>query len=183
MSGLKTVAVDAIPGTWVIDVPVMRDDRGTFVKTFQTSWLENLGCKFELREEFFSESAAGVLRGMHFQTPPADHQKIVSCTAGRVLDVLLDLRRGENYGRSWSIELDADQPRMMLIPRGVAHGFLSLQTGSVMVYKTDHEYAPEFDAGIAHDSFGFDWPPVDGGPRMSDRDQQHPNLSDWETPF
>lgn len=172
-----------LPGVLIFDLPVHQDDRGRFVKTFQTPWLAQLGIEMNIREEFFSISAEDVLRGMHFQTPPADHQKIVTCTSGRVLDVLLDLRPGETYGQSWSIELDGDRPQSMLIPRGVAHGFLSMTEDSCMVYKVDHEHSPDHDQGIAWDSFGFDWPIDAASVRLSERDQSHPRLATWSTPF
>ena len=172
-----------LPGVILFDLPDFKDGRGRFVKTYQTPWLETRGINMMIREEFYSLSAKGVLRGMHFQVPPADHQKIVTCTAGRVLDVLLDLRRGLHYGRHWSIELDGDRPQSMLIPKGIAHGFLSLTDASCMVYKVDAEHAPQHDRGIAWDSFGFDWPADVQVSQMSERDQRHPAMHDFQSPF
>lgn len=173
---------DPLPGVEVWPAVVHDDDRGRFVKTLHPSWT---GGRIDVREEFYSVSSRGVLRGMHFQVPPADHVKWVTCLAGRVLDVLLDLRGGDTYGRTWSIELDGDRPATLAIPRGIAHGFLSLTEGSVMLYRTDHEHSPDHDRGIAWDSFGFDWPlggsPSD--PRTSPRDANHLTFPEFETPF
>ena len=172
-----------LPGVEVWPAVVHDDDRGRFVKTLHPSWAGGEG--IDLREEFYSVSSSGVLRGMHFQVPPADHTKWVTCVAGRVLDVLLDLRPGDTYGRAWSIELDADRPATIAIPRGVAHGFLSLTEGSVMLYRTDHEHSPNHDRGIAWNSFGFDWPLDAFGSdlRTSPRDAAHPTFSEFDTPF
>ena len=172
-----------IPGVHIIESFQAVDERGQFVKTLQSAWLESVGARFELREEFYSVSARGVLRGMHFQIPPADHQKLVTCIAGSVLDVLLDVRSGPTYGLAWSLELSAAHPCTLLIPSGIAHGFLSLSQNSIMLYKTDHQHSPDHDCGIAWDSFGFDWPLEGIAPQTSDRDLHHPRLADWETPF
>lgn len=172
-----------LPGVHVIESFHAVDERGQFVKTLRSDWLKSAGVQFELREEFYSVSQRGVLRGMHFQIPPADHQKLVTCIVGTVLDVLLDVRSGPTYGQTWSLELSAANPRTLLIPRGIAHGFLSLSQGSIMLYKTDHPHSPDHDCGIAWDSFDFDWPLEGMAPLTSDRDSHHPPLADWETPF
>ena len=139
------------------------------------------GLAFDFREEFFSVSGKDVIRGMHFQTPPHDHDKMVYCARGAVLDVLLDLRPGPGYGVSRGIELRDEEPRVLFIPRGVAHGFLALTAGALMVYKTSAEHAPVHDRGIRFDSFGFDW-----GcqyPVISERDLGHPAFRDFVSPF
>lgn len=182
MSSMISNTVCPLPGVIVWDVPDFRDDRGRFVKTFQAGWLPP-DQPFDLKEEFYSVSNAGVIRGMHFQVPPADHNKMVTCVAGQVLDVLLDLRAGTGYGQHWSMELSADRPKNLWIPKGIAHGFLSLTDRSVMVYKTDHQYSPTHDRGIAWDSFGFQWPTGSRSFETSDRDANHPVFSDFETPF
>lgn len=141
---------------------------------------------FALREEFYSVSKRGVIRGMHFQVPPADHTKIVVCMTGKILDVVLDLRPGKYYGRSWSIPLDSAQPRTLVLPPGVAHGFLSLSDNSIVLYKTDHEYEPDHDQGIRWNSFGFQWPiepHFDPARYLSPRDLAHPLFADFESPF
>ena len=118
---------------------------------------------------------------MHFQTPPHAHDKLVYCAHGRVLDVLLDLRRGSGYGHSVGVTLDSSQPAVLFIPRGVAHGFRALTDDALMVYKTSTEHAPSHDAGVRHDSFGFDWKCDE--PMLSERDRGHPALADFDSPF
>lgn len=171
-----------IPGCYVLQAKVIRDTRGTFVKTFHTPSFEELGLRTDWREEYFSASAKGVVRGMHFQLPPADHAKMVFCLTGEVLDVIVDLRRGSPaFGRAMSFTLSADNGRGLYLPSGCAHGFVSRASDSGMYYKVTSVHAPEHDAGIAWDSIDFDWP-VDA-PELSDRDRRHPALSGFDSPF
>jgi len=121
------------------------------------------------------------VRGMHFQLPPHDHVKLVYCPVGAVLDVLVDLRKGSGMGRVASAELRGDEPSLLVIPKGVAHGFRALRDDSLMVYKTSTEHAPSHDAGIRWDSFGFDWGVA--LPVLSARDAAHPALADFASPF
>lgn len=172
---------ELLPQTWLIQLPLMEDLRGAFVKTLSKSMLDKIGCQFDLREEYYSTSKKDVVRGMHFQMPPHDNVKIVYCVTGSVLDVLLDLRPGLTHGKSCSATLDSSVPSLLIIPKGVAHGFRSLIDGSLMVYKTSSEYAPEHDAGILWNSFDFDWGL--SNPILSNRDMTHTAFKDFQTPF
>jgi len=172
---------EILPQTWLVQQSKIEDFRGIFVKTLSKSILNRLGNQFELCEEYYSVSKKNVIRGMHFQTPPHDHIKIVYCILGSVLDVLLDLRPGPGYGRSFSLTLDASNPHILIIPKGVAHGFKSLVDGSLLIYKTSSEYAPEHDSGILWNSFNFDWGLIN--PILSSRDTSHSAFEDFHTPF
>jgi dTDP-4-dehydrorhamnose 3,5-epimerase len=159
----------------------LADSRGGFVKTYMRSLFAAAGVQFDFCEEYYSISKQDVIRGMHFQIPPYDHDKIVYCAAGAVEDVLLDLRRGPGYGKFCSVLLSEDQPELMVVPKGVAHGFRSLKDRSFIVSKTSTEYAPQHDMGVRWDSFGFDWRCE--SPIISDRDLLHPALADFKSPF
>ena len=177
-------AVELLPGAYYVPLSRFEDARGAFVKTHAVSALARLGLRFELREEFHSVSHADVIRGMHFQRPPHDHDKIVYCPQGRALDVLLDLRRGAGFGRAIGVTLDAEEPAMVFVPRGVAHGFKALEDNTLMVYKTSTEHSPSHDAGIRWNSFGFDWKLAAGVvPVLSERDRAHAALKDFDSPF
>lgn len=168
--------------TLITDFRPFRDARGTFQKVFRQDVLEKLGCSDSFRESFISFSEPGVIRGMHFQTPPADHWKLVSCIAGEILDVCVDLRRGPSYGKVSSFSLTAENGHQLLIPPGFAHGFLSL--GSVpsgVLYLVSTEHDPKHDAGIRWDSFGFNWGIEK--PIVSDRDGKFPALNEFVSPF
>ena len=170
-----------IPGLFVIEPNLFKDLRGAFVKTFHSKEMADLGLDFHFEEEFYSVSTKGVLRGMHFQIPPFDHEKMVTCLVGSVLDVLVDLRPGATYGKFFSVELNAKTPRTVFTPRGIAHGFLSLSDESLMLYKTSCIHSTEHDRGIRWDSFGFHWPNLQM--YISDRDRNHPSFRDFSTPF
>jgi dTDP-4-dehydrorhamnose 3,5-epimerase len=167
-----------LPGVKVVRVPQMQDERGWFYKPFASA---ALGVDFQVEETFFSSSKRGVLRGLHFQTPPFDHHKVVICLKGRALDVLVDLRVGSPaYGQPWSMELQGPSSAI-LIPKGLAHGFLALEDDTTMVYWVDRGYAPTHDHGILWNSIDFDWPL--GEPDTSLRDRAFPALSEFVSPF
>lgn len=172
----------ALEGCYQVSPLFVQDERGTFVKTFHSERFSVLGLPTEWREEYYSRSRKGVIRGMHFQTPPHDHEKLVYCMLGQVLDVILDLRlNSATYGRHIAVELDAARGQGLMIPKGMAHGFLSLTEDALMAYKVTSVYAPENDAGIRWDSFGCDWG-IDH-PILSTRDCAHPKYLDFDSPF
>lgn len=159
-----------------------QDERGTFVKTFHAERFAALGLPTEWREEYYSGSRKRVIRGMHFQTPPHDHEKLIYCMYGKVLDVVLDLRKkSTTFGKSFSIELDAQHGHGLIIPCGLAHGFLSLTDNALMAYKVTTVYECEHDKGIRWDSFEFDWGLTN--PIVSVRDCLHPKFTDFISPF
>jgi len=171
-----------LPGLKIIRPKIFQDARGSFVKTFHQDLFREHGMNFECREEFFSTSAKDVVRGMHFQLPPAAHAKLVYCITGRVLDVVLDLRKGSpTYGKSYARELNASNREIFFIPIGMAHGFLALENDTTMVYQTSTPHAPTHDAGIRWDSIHFDWPVK--SPILSERDKKFPALADFQSPF
>jgi dTDP-4-dehydrorhamnose 3,5-epimerase len=171
-----------IPGVRILDFPAFADARGGFVKSFHAPDFEGLGLRTDWREEYFTTSAKNVVRGMHFQTPPAHHAKLVFCVAGRVLDVVLDIRtQSPTFGQAFSIELEPRSGVGLYVPVGCAHGFLSLTDDSVMYYKVTSVHVPKHDRGIAWDSFGFNWPVTD--PVLSARDGDHPALAGFASPF
>lgn len=160
----------------------MEDPRGSFFKTYHIENYEGLGLPTDWQEEYFSMSYKNVVRGMHFQTPPGDHDKIVTCVQGAVLDVVLDLRKAsKTYKKVFSAELNAQNKHVLVIPKGCAHGFLSLQDNSIMFYKVSTVYSPANDKGILWSSIGFDWPVTNA--LVSERDQIHPKLAEYESPF
>lgn len=174
-------AREILPGTWHVTLKRFGDLRGSFVKTYLSSAFEEKGLSFLPREEFYSFSHRDVIRGMHFQLPPHDHVKLVYCPMGAVLDVLVDLRSGLGQGRVASVQLCGDEPSLLMIPKGIAHGFRALSDNSLMVYKTSTEHSPSHDAGVRWDSIGFDWG-VDA-PVVSARDAAHAALADFASPF
>lgn len=168
----------AIPGVFLVKHPVRSDARGSFTKLLHPDDLA-LGADeaFRLRESFVSWSEPGVFRGMHFQSPPFAHDKAVTCLAGKVLDVVLDLRRSSPaYGSAIGFHLDGDNPTTVVIPVGCAHGFAVLGTDRALLhYAVTTEHAPQNDLGVRWDSFGFAWP-SGTATVISDRDRAFPTL-------
>lgn len=172
----------AIPGCVIVETGPREDPRGSFAKTFHADVFAEAGLRTDWREEFYSRSRRNVVRGMHFQLPPADHAKLVYCLAGEVLDVVVDLRVGSPaYRQVVSERLSASNGRGLYVPTGCAHGFLSLTDNSLMLYKVTSVHAPAQDAGIAWDTIGFEWPVRQ--PLLSERDGRHPALVDFASPF
>ena len=176
------ILAEPLRGAFLIEARCHEDARGDFVKTYHRSAFFEMGISFTPAESFYSTSRREVIRGMHFQTPPAAHAKVVYCISGRVMDVVLDLRKSSpTYGQAVSHELSRENHRQFFIPIGVAHGFLSLDENSVLVYATDTVHSPSHDAGVRWDSFGFDWETRE--PLVSPRDAGFPDLTDFVSPF
>jgi dTDP-4-dehydrorhamnose 3,5-epimerase/CDP-3, 6-dideoxy-D-glycero-D-glycero-4-hexulose-5-epimerase len=171
-----------LAGAKLITLPAFPDERGLFVKSFHDTTLKNAGIDFELKESYFSVSNKDVIRGLHFQTPPAQHAKIVFCPAGAILDLILDIRKDSpTYGQFHTEILSAENHCAYYIPEGFAHGFKSLTEGAITYYLVSSEYDKESDTGLRWDSIGYDWEcPT---PIMSVRDLSFGKLEDFGSPF
>tara|TARA_R110000787_G_scaffold110809_10_gene219603 strand:- start:48715 stop:49302 length:588 start_codon:yes stop_codon:yes gene_type:complete len=158
------------------------DARGWFSETFNARLYAEAGIPVDFVQDNESRSEAmGTLRGLHFQLPPYAQGKLVRCTRGRILDVIVDIRHGSpTYGRHTRIELSAAKGEQVFVPAGFAHGFCTLQPDCEISYKVTAYYAPEFDRGLAFDdpSLGIEWPFPASELVLSDRDRTHPRLSE-----
>ena len=171
-----------LPGTFILEPRQAADVRGHFIKTFHRETFLSLGLEAEIAESFYTVSKKDVIRGMHFQVPPADLAKIVFVTRGAVRDVVLDIRRGSPTYGQWIVEeLSASNARMLYIPKGYAHGFLSLEDDTTMTYFQTSPYSALHDMGIHPLSFGLEWDIPE--PIMSARDEALPPLSQFDSPF
>lgn len=172
----------AIPGVRLLHMRPPTDERGSFVKTVHRETFEEHGLPWNFAEQFYNVSKKDVVRGMHLQTPPHGHDKLVYCPAGAVLDVLVDLRKGSpKFGQCLSVELTPENGKSLFIPKGIGHGFLSLKDNSVVSYAVTTMHAPSSDTGVCWNSIPFDWGVKN--PIVSKRDQNLPKLSDFQTPF
>lgn len=171
-----------LQGAYIIDMPAFDDARGSFIKTFHATTLAQHGIHFQLKESYFSISNKDVVRGMHFQTPPHQHAKIVFCPQGAILDVIVDLRKASpTYGQHFATELSAANHKAYYIPEGFAHGFKALTDGAMTYYLVSSEYSQQHDTGIRYDSIGYDWQLP--APIISTRDLSFPTLQDFDSPF
>ena len=143
---------------YIINITPHKDLRGQFAKQFSKSVFESYNLRSEFCESFYSISQKSVIRGMHFQTPPKEHAKLVYVSNGSIIDVVLDLRQDSTtYKKSFYIKLDSTNLKCLYIPEGFAHGFLSLEDNTKVHYMQTSEYDKDYDCGIKYDSFGFEW--------------------------
>jgi dTDP-4-dehydrorhamnose 3,5-epimerase len=167
---------ELLKGCYAVETFRHADNRGIFYKAF-SSEANLLFRHFSCKEIFYSLSKQNVVRGMHLQMGASSLEKIVLCMGGSILDVLVDLRAGDQFGRVASLELTEDVPTAIFVPRGVAHGFLSLSSQSLVTYFTSKVHAPDLDGGVHWRSIPFDWPVQDA--ITSSRDENLPQLADF----
>ena len=165
----------------VLEPDVYADERGSFYESWNQQVLDAaLGRPVIFVQDNQSRSAAGVLRGIHYQVDPHPQGKLVRVGSGAVYDVAVDLRRSSATFREWvSVELTAENRFQLWIPPGFGHAFVALTDGAELLYKTTDYYAPECDRSIRWDDpdIGIEWP-VDGEPILSDKDRDAPLLAD-----
>jgi dTDP-4-dehydrorhamnose 3,5-epimerase len=163
------------------------DDRGFFSETWSRPAMREAGLDFTFVQDNHSFSAArGVLRGLHFQTPPSAQDKLVRVSRGSVYDVAVDIRRGSpTFGRWVGLILSADLWNQILVPKGYAHGFVTLEPNCELQYKVTAPYDPANDRGIRYDdpAIGIDWPVSAQDIQLSAKDEAAPYLADLETGF
>lgn len=171
----------ALAGVMLLENFVSQDKRGIFVKTFHASSFQESSLTVDFQESYYSVSHKDVVRGMHFQLPPHEHDKLVYVTQGKILDVIVDLRvASPSYQQHVAIPLD-EHTTAVYIPRGCAHGFLTLSETATVVYNVTSVYEPAADAGIRWDSIGFAWPTQT--PIVSDRDAAFGSLAEYQPAF
>ena len=174
-----------LPGVCIIEPAVHGDHRGYFMETYSTKAMAEIGIDNDFVQDNQSYSAQkGILRGIHFQNAPMAQAKLVRVTRGAVLDIAVDLRKGSPTYRQWvSVELSAENKRMLYIPRGFGHGFVTLTEDVEFCYKVDNLYSRECDRGIRFNdpSIGVDWGVTD--PILSQKDTTSPMLDDSDCNF
>ncbi|MCC5610845.1 dTDP-4-dehydrorhamnose 3,5-epimerase [Nostoc sp. CHAB 5834] len=163
------------------------DSRGWFSESWNRQRFENWGVAVEFVQDNQSLStAAGTIRGLHFQRNPLAQSKLVRCIKGRIYDVAVDLRlESPTYCQWVAVELSADKGNQLFIPAGFAHGFLTLEPNSEVAYKVDAYYAPQADGGIAWDDprLKIDWPIGKASPVLSEKDAGLPMVDQTDFYF
>jgi dTDP-4-dehydrorhamnose 3,5-epimerase len=170
--------MDRIDGPIVISPTVHADDRGFFVETFRASVWREAGVDVEFVQDNQSRSRRGTLRGMHFQTSPGQ-AKLLRCARGRILDVVVDLRRASpTFGQWEGVTLDDESMRQLFVPVGFAHGFCVLSDEADVVYKCSAYFDPATEASLAYDDpdVGVEWPDLEL--IVSERDRTAPRLAE-----
>lgn len=178
-------AVDTpLRGLVLIESPVFRDERGTFQRLHCSDSLaaQGLPSRF-VQTNIATNVRAGTLRGMHFQRTPHEEDKLVRCIGGAILDVVIDIRAGSRtFGEHFSVELSAERAHALLVPKGFAHGYLTLTDGAVVLYHVTAAYQPAAEGGIRWNdpAFGIRWPIV--RPQLSAKDAAWPDYADRSGP-
>ena len=169
-----------INGLLIVLPQLFKDERGFFYESYNK---KKININFVQDNE--SKSKKGVIRGLHFQTPPFHQAKLVRCVSGKVMDVVVDLRvNSKTYGKSFSIELSADNNKQLLVPAGFAHGFQVLSESAIVSYKVDNYYNPKFDSGIIWNDkdLSIDWN-YDLKPILSKKDLEFISFKEFKSPF
>lgn len=169
-----------IQGAYLIEVEKIEDERGFFGRAFCANVFRDKGIPFAVAQVNVGCSRKkGTLRGLHYQLPPHEEAKLVRCIRGAVFDVIIDLRKDSgSFGRWFGTELTADTPRLFHVPKGTAHGYLSLADDSEILYMVSQFYTPGAERGIRWDDPAFDiqWPMTDNL-MVSDKDRMWPDFS------
>lgn len=177
----------AIPAVKIVTPRKHGDSRGFFSETYKESDWRNAGLDLTFIQDNHSFSApAGTLRGLHFQLPPFAQDKLVRVTRGRILDVAVDIRRSSpSFGKHVAVELSADNWRQLFIPVGFAHGFITLEPNTEVLYKVTSIFSPKHDRGVAFDDpdLAINWSEPQHGPVLSEKDRKWPRLRDIEHAF
>ena len=169
-------------GVKLLKVPYFDDERGVFCKFYNSVLFEKNNINFSPKEHFYSISKKNVLRGMHFQIREASHSKLISCIAGEIIDVVVDIRKDSKFfNKPLSFKLSSFSKTAVLIPKGFAHGFLSISEESIVQYLVSKPYDANLDKGVKWDSIDYDWPCTH--PLISDRDNNHPSIYNQEFVF
>ena len=165
----------------------LSDERGFFSEVWREDRLAEAGIDARFIQDNHSFSTArGVLRGLHFQQPPAAQDKLVRVSRGAIFDVAVDIRSGSpTFGKWAGLAISAAEWNQLFVPRGFAHGFVTLEEDTEVLYKVSAPYSPEHERAVRFDdpAIGIDWPVEAGALILSDKDRNAPPLAEVETGF
>ena len=176
----------ALPGLLEFIPRLFGDPRGLFYETYSARLMQELGLPADLQwvQDNQSKSQSGVLRGLHFQRPPQAQAKLVRVAQGRVLDVVVDLRKDSpTYGQHAKVELSGEKGNILFVPVGFAHGFVALEDETLFLYKCSDYYVPAVEGGLCwtDPTLGRDWGVA--APLVSAKDDVLPSFQGFESPF
>jgi dTDP-4-dehydrorhamnose 3,5-epimerase len=174
------------PGLLVFEPRVFEDSRGFFFEAFSERVLKDNNLDIRFVQDNQSSSSYGVIRGLHYQLPPYAQTKFIRTLEGKVLDVVVDIRKGSpTFGEVFSIELSAENKKQLLIPAGFAHGFSVLSETAQLLYKCDAFYNKDSEGGISYKdpTLKIDWGIPEGKDIVSDKDKGLPSLKNCRNTF
>ncbi|MGE0054065.1 MAG: dTDP-4-dehydrorhamnose 3,5-epimerase [Hyphomicrobium sp.] len=177
----------AIPDVVLITPKMFRDERGFFSEVWTARSFSEAGLELDFVQDNHAFSKPkGTMRGLHFQLPPKAQDKLVRCTRGAILDVAVDIRRSSpTFGKHVSAVLSEENWQQLFVPKGFAHGYITLQSDTEVLYKVTEYYSPEHDRGVAWNdpAIGIDWGEVAANAVLSPKDKTQPKLADTQQLF
>lgn len=168
---------------YIVEPRVFGDNRGWFMETYSKLKLINTDVVFIQDNQSYTQKK-GTIRGLHCQTNPMCQTKLVRCTRGKIIDIIVDIRKGSPTYKKWiKVELSAENKRQLFIPKGFLHSFVSLTDDVEIQYKVDEYFSQECDRSIRYDDeeFGIDWGVEN--PILSDKDRNAPKFKDSDCHF
>jgi dTDP-4-dehydrorhamnose 3,5-epimerase len=175
-----------LQGLLIIQPDIFTDSRGYFFESFNQNSFRNAGITFIPVQDNESRSSKGVIRGLHYQLNPHAQAKLIRVVEGKIFDVALDLRKDSpTFGKWFGVELDSEEKKQLLVPRGFAHGFSVLSDVAVIQYKCDNTYNRAFERGInLNDPFlKIDWKTRESGSIISEKDMKNPGFREADMNF
>lgn len=175
----------ALDGVVILTPPRHGDARGFFSESWNKRALKAAGLDLPafVQDNHSMSQAPGTLRGLHFQAPPHAQGKLVRCGRGALYDVVVDIRKAApSYGQWVGVELSFENGRQLWVPPGFAHGFVTLEPMTEIIYKCTDYYAADADGAVRWDSCGIDWP-LKSDPLLSPKDAAASALADFDSPF
>ncbi len=176
------IELTALEGVKILTPKRIEDARGFFSEVYSKKTLESAGLSLDFVQDNHSLSVdVGTIRGLHYQSAPFAQDKLVRVTRGRILDIAVDIRRtSASFGQHVSVELSQKNGRQLLVPVGFAHGFVTLEADTEVIYKVTNYYSPSNDHGLAFDDpqLGINWGIDLAKAILSDKDRRHPRLAD-----
>ncbi len=176
----------AIPGVVIIEPQVWKDDRGYFFESFSDAKFKEAGIDTNFVQDNQSLSQRGTLRGLHGQAGPYAQGKLVRVVSGKVIDIAVDIRKdSETFGEYVSVELSADNFRMLWIPAGFLHGFVTLEDNTIFTYKVTNPYNKASEIGVIWNdpTLDIDWQVEEREILLSEKDLLLPSLAEFDSPF
>ncbi len=181
------IELTSLSGVVVITPSRFGDHRGFFSESYNKAKLAEHGIEMTFVQDNHSLSdTVGTVRGLHFQAPPKAQDKLVRCGKGRLYDVAVDIRKGSpTYGQSFGVELSFENGKQLLVPAGFAHGFVTREPGTEIIYKCTDDYAPQTEGALLWNdpALNIDWGIGNSEAVLSDKDKIAPKLADLDSPF
>ncbi|MEO7264128.1 MAG: dTDP-4-dehydrorhamnose 3,5-epimerase [Ferruginibacter sp.] len=174
------------PGLLIFEPKVFEDSRGYFFESYNKQLCEQEGVHIDFVQDNQAQSSYGVIRGLHYQMEPFAQTKFIRVLSGRILDVVVDIRKGSpSFGKTFSMELSAENKKQLLVPKGFAHGYSVLSETSEVFYKCDAFYDKAAEAGLMYNdaAFTIDWKIPEGKQIISEKDMIHPSFENCHNNF